>query len=126
MPPPQPGKRQGERHQYSGKPRQTRLVENQDVYGCRARRERRNLKRGPKAAFRDEQPDRATDFENAGEIAKPLTDSDLGELLHHGARTDQFDAAGNGKSNCQKNSQNPGEDIRERFHTYLCSKLLTI
>jgi hypothetical protein len=58
-----------------------------------------NLQGGAEAEFWDQDANRAADFENTGEVAKLLPDSDLIKLLNHTGIADQFGSAG-GREYC--------------------------
>jgi hypothetical protein len=83
-------------------------VENYQICERRTYHYGGDLKSGPEAKSRDQNPDGPTYLENSRDIAKPLTESDLRELLNHALPTNQFDASSHGESDREKNGQNPG------------------
>ena len=109
--PPQPGQGKAESQQHARQPGGSGQMQDCQICDRRANHYHRDLKSGPEAKFRDENSDGAADFENAGDVAEPLPESDLCELLNHALLTDQFDPACHGEGDRENNGQNPGESF---------------
>ncbi len=91
---PLPREKEYQRHQRSGEPCQNGYVQDKQICDRRPCHDGGNLQAGPETEFWDQDPNSAADFQNAGEVAKPLTDSDLCKLPNHVGIADQFSSAG--------------------------------
>src|ERR1700679_3450390 len=80
---PLPRERKYQRHQCSGEPCQNGYVQDKQIRHRRPGHHCSNLQGGSETEFWDQDPNSAADFQNAGEVAKPLPDSDLRKLLNH-------------------------------------------